>query len=66
MAKTYRALKDMRYPADEKSLRAAKEKRFKDVEWVDVEKGTEDLVPYCPEILASWKANKAVEEMKSR
>jgi len=64
MAKTYRAITDMRYPADEKSLKAAKESRFDKVEWVDVEAGTKDLVPYCPEILASWKVNGAVEEMK--
>jgi len=64
MAKKYRAVKDMRYPANEKSLKAAKESRFEKVEWVDVEAGTDNLVPYCPEILASWKANGLVEEMK--
>ena len=64
MAKKYRAVKDMRYPADEKSLAAAKDGRFKDVEWVDVEDGDE-VIPYCLEILASWKANRAVKEMKS-
>lgn len=64
MPKKYRAVTEMRYPADEKSLKAARESRFEKVEWVDVEVGTEDLEPYCPEILASWKANRAVKEMK--
>jgi len=64
MAKKYLAVKDMGYPADEKSLKEAKAGRFSKVEWVDVEAGDE-VIPYCPEILSSWKSNGTVEEMKS-
>lgn len=65
MPKKYVAVKDMKYPADEASLKAAKRGLLGNVEWIEVAAGTEDLVPYCPEILSSWQANGAVKEMKA-
>lgn len=62
-ATKYRATQDMKYPADEESLRHAKAGRMDKVKWASAKPG-EPVEPYCDEILRSWQANEAVEEVK--
>jgi len=79
MADTYRAKTGFHCPADPESLKKAREAvkardagehdradaLFAKVKWMEVEEGAE-VVPFNAEILKSWLANDAVEEVKAR
>jgi hypothetical protein len=75
MAKLYRVREGFSYPSDPESLKKQKrvlhehdpEVRAKlaaEVRWTHSKKG-EKVTPYNEEILKSWLANDAVEEVKA-